>query len=180
MTTPAEAINKARKIEGQVARYANNIKATNANFRTVPGFPDYEWNSELAQLRSRKTGKVQQIPVGKKKYLIFNAKGERRSIGKEEIIATLPATSAKPARQKKERAEKGERAPSKKDQIMSLHRAGKTTKEISAETGIAYNTVYITVRVATVMALHEKGKTPKQIAEETGYKEKYIKWQISK
>lgn len=58
-----------------------NAAAAAKDFKSVPGFSDYELNSK-GVLRSKKTGNIQQIPTGKKKYLIYNDKKQRKSIGR--------------------------------------------------------------------------------------------------
>jgi hypothetical protein len=185
----SEAIEKAKKIEEQVARYAEQLQKKHGNFRSVPGFSKYEISADGNCLRSRETGKVQQVPNGKKKYLIFNDKGERRSIGKDEIIASLPA-AAKATATPKAKAAKNEptgREGSKKSQIVAMYNEGKTAKEIAEATGFKYNSVYIMLRGYITLEMFKKleGKYTKSeiiktINEKTGYTKAYIEWRITK
>lgn len=121
-TTTQEVINKGLallKSTKQKADYAVN------DYITVPGFKDYEQNSKDV-LRSKKTGKVQQIPAGKKKYLIFNTAGNRKPVSIEEINAligprTSPTTnSTKPKKVRKPRAEKVELTQERINELNSL------------------------------------------------------------
>lgn len=171
------ALQRAKNKAAVIDKYADQLAAKQHPFRRIPGFSDYEVNAQ-GVVKSIKTGKVQQIPAGKKKYLIFNDKGERRSIGPEEIINLLPKAESKVKPSKKEKSTEG--GNTKKAQILLLHKGGKTAKQISDETGISYNTVYVTIKVHTIMSLHAAGKTPKQIADTTGFSEDSIKWQIAK
>lgn len=172
-STLAKAKAQAEIVDKYAAELAKKVK----QYRKIPGFSDYAVSADGAVI-STKTGKVQQIPSGKKKYLIFNDKGERRSIGLEEITTLLPKAETKVRAGKKEKS--AESGTTKKAQILTLHKEGKTAKEISDSTGISYNTVYVTIKVHTIMSLHNAGKTPKQIAAETGFSEDSIKWQIAK
>lgn len=147
----------------------------NKNYRVIPGFKDYGLLPG-GELISLKTNKVQQIPNGKKKYLIFNSKGERRSIGLDEIKEKLKSVE-KPIKNTKVKGEKGE---TKKERILNLYKDGKNYKEIADSLEIPYNTVYVTIKVNTILSLNKKGYTPKQIAEKTGYSEDSVIWQINK
>lgn len=80
-----ELIDKGKALASKASK---NAKAAVNDYLTVPGFKDYEFNSECV-LRSKKTGNIQQIPAGKKKYLIFNSKNQRKSIGESEILTLL-------------------------------------------------------------------------------------------
>jgi hypothetical protein len=79
-----DVVSKAKNSLSNAKSAVNNITAKNGSDTVIPGFSDYAVNA-AGQVVSRKTGKVQQIPNGKKKYLIFNDKGERKSIGLDEI-----------------------------------------------------------------------------------------------
>lgn len=165
------------KAKGSVSKTKQNVTgldAKNGDYHIIPGFSDYAL-SKKDQVFSRKTDKIQQIPKGKKKYLIFNDKGERRSISLVEIKAKITEVFGK-----KTDKPKGEKSDSKKTQILALHKEGKTAKEISEELGFKYNSVYITIKVHTIKELNKKGLTPKQISEKTGFSEDSIIWQINK
>lgn len=154
---------------------SNILKFKNGDFRPVPGFTDYGVNSSFTQLVSKKTGKAQQIPAGKKKYLIFNDKCDRKSIGMEEIKLLLPVAA------KKNKVVTGEdKGPSKREIILALHAKGKAPKEIESETGFKYNTIYECIYKHTILSLNAAGKTPKQIHAETGYSMGTINRQIDK
>lgn len=159
-----DALNKAKAIEETVNKYAETLKANAATFRSVPGFSAYEISAK-GVLRSRKTGKVQQIPTGKSKYYITNDKGERRSIGLDEIKALLPPP-VKAQDEKTKKAPKERKASESKEEITSerldqirnkpavreifndggkkhvlcfkLHEAGFSTAEIMALTDTPY------------------------------------------
>lgn len=165
----AKGTEKAKELrDAQVARYAAELQKKHGNFRSVPGFSEYEISADGNCLRSRKTGKQQVVPTGKRKYFIFNDKGERRSIGKDEILALLPTVSKASAKKEKAAKTTKERKPrngnvevtgedlealknnSKVKNILKdggkkhllcfkLHSAGFTTPQIMALTGCPYN-----------------------------------------
>ena len=85
MKTTQAIIEKGKALLNTATK--NAAHAVN-DYITVPGFKDYEINSKNV-LRSKKTGNIQQIPAGKKKYLIFASNGTRKSIGTEEINALI-------------------------------------------------------------------------------------------
>lgn len=152
-----EALLRAKKTSTTIKQSANVVKAAAGQLQVVPGFKDYVVNANFTELISKKTGKVQQIPAGKKKYLIFNDKGERRSISMEDIKASLPKSAVKSEGQ------------SKTEIIISLHKQGKSQKEIAEATGFKYNTVYEAVYKHNILSEARAGKTPKQIAEKYSY-----------
>lgn len=170
------ALDKSRKMPQAVANSANVLKASNGSLRPIPGYGDYVVNLDVTQVISKKTGKVQQIPAGKKKYLIFNDKGERRSIGIDDIKLLMPKNQPKV----KASSTKTEGGPSKREQILALHAKGKTAKEIETETGFKYNTVYECIYKHTILSMHAAGKTPTQIHKDTGYSMGTITRQIDK
>jgi hypothetical protein len=165
MTKLDEVIAKAKAT-------TTSLKAAKEDYKTLPGYKDYEVNSALI-VRSKKTGKVQQIPKGKKKYLLFNDKGGRSSIGPDEIKSLVSFTAVKKAGAKRE--------GTAKEIILALHAQGKTAKQICEKhPEFKYNSVYIAIKVHTILSLHKKGLTPKLISEKTGFSEKSIVWQINK
>lgn len=78
--------NKLDSIIAKASKTTTDTKALKGDYKEVPGFKDYEYNSAKV-LRSKKSGKVQMIPTGKKKYLIYDSNGKRKPIGTEELDA---------------------------------------------------------------------------------------------
>lgn len=86
MTTSAKKPNNLDNILAKASKTTTDTKALKGDYKVVPGFKDYEYNSSKV-LRSLKSGKVQMIPTGKKKYLIYDSNGKRKPIGTEELDA---------------------------------------------------------------------------------------------
>lgn len=176
-----EVLDRAKSSLNKTKTAANAVTAKNGTDKVIPGFSDYAINA-AGEVVSRKTGKQQQIPKGKKKFLIYNDKGERKSISLDEIKEKTKSIA--PAKATKQPGEKG---ATKKAKIIQLHNEGKTGKEIAELTGFKYNSVYIMLRGHITLTLFEKLNKPggsktdiiKQIIDKTGYSKDYIEWRIS-
>jgi hypothetical protein len=179
--------NSKTNIDAVLANAKNQVSGTKASindYKDIPGFTQYEVNS-AGVVRRKITKAVQQIPSGKKKYLLFNDKGERRSIGPEDIKGLVPFKKPETTKAKTEKGDK-EKGPSKKEKIVELHNQGKSLKEIVDATGFKYNSVYIMLRGHITLSLwdklqkkHTKAEAIKIIHDKTGYTKDYIEWRIN-
>lgn len=88
-----EALQKARNSSLGAKKHNEKTSVTKSvltkDFTKVPGFTKYGVTKD-GKLISIATGNVQQIPTGKKKYLIYADNGQRKPISMEDIKQLLP------------------------------------------------------------------------------------------
>lgn len=134
---------------------------------------------------NKTTGKIKNFKTGTKKYQLFDDNSKSHTLTFEQLLDLTesekkPATPVKTKTIKPAQNSKVKEGQSKKEQVLELHKDGKTPAEIEQLTGIKANTAFIVIKIHRIMSLHAKGKTSKEIAEKTGYKVESVEWQIAK
>lgn len=159
------SLAKARQATQSVKAAQNNLDAHKSDYRTIPLTPSYEINSKNV-VRSKKNGVVITKKKGTNKYYLLNKKGDRKLYTLEELKTSLPPVAV--AMTSKNDTAPRDKKPKKKAAIISLHDVGKSYAEIVAETGIKYNTVYMTIKVETARRIIDAGKGIAGVAEKLG------------
>lgn len=148
--------------------------------KTIPNFSKFALNGNKVVTVS--TGKEKACKTGTNKYQLHDDNGKSHTLTLEQIkTLTKPVAEVKTTKATKSTVVIGDdKKVSKKDQILELHKQGKTPTEIEEATGIKANTAFVAIKIHRIMSLHGKGKTPAEISEKTGYKIDSVNWQIAK
>lgn len=92
----SEALHKAKMSTLGAKKQNEKTSVTKSlltkDYTKVPGFTKYGVTKD-GKLISISTGNIQQIPTGKKKYLIYADDGKRKPISMDDILKLLPKKS---------------------------------------------------------------------------------------